>query len=331
MKKIWQYIQYLAARAVSFLVGTMPRSWYFPISRGAAHLLMLFPQMGKVSLQNLAAVFPEKSEAERRKIALGSLANLTLMLCEFFWIREKNRFLPDYVEIDEETRNFVENLRRDGKHGMLFFTPHHGNWEFAGMMLALALKFPVSTVVRSPQNPYIGRILSGGRAVGGIELIHSKGAARGILAAIRKGRSIGLLIDQNTRTRDGGIFVNFFGLPVPVTALPAHLAIRNDLTVAVGGCRHEGKRLLFHLHPLDPPSGGAYADDEALTQAIIARSEEIIRRAPEQYLWMYKRFQYIPRDAGPELAKKYPPYAKVADEAFYDQRARRKKYEENQA
>lgn len=322
MKKIWQYIQYLCAAGTGAFIGHWPRSWYGPVSRGIARILCLIPQLGKVSRQNLRAAFPEKTEKEIRRIAFLSLANLVQVLCEFFWIRKHPHIhLPDIIEAEPVIDGVLRKLHPEPGRGILFFTPHFGNWEFAGQLLAVGYKFPMSTIVRSPQNPYIGRMLAEGRTVENVELIQSKGAARGIVKSLKAGRCIGLLIDQNVRIREGGAFVNFCGLPVPVTTMPAGLARKSDLDVFVGGCRHEGKGFYFSGNAL-PKRASEYESDEALTQAIIYEIEKLVRANPEQYLWMYKRFQYIPRDADEDLKKRYPPYATVAKPSFYDQRER---------
>ncbi len=324
MKKIWQYIQYLCAAGTGALVGSLPRSLYGAISRGIARILMLIPQLGRVSVQNLRAAFPEKTEKEIRHIAFLSLANLVQVLCEFFWIRRhKKVHLPDIIDADPEIDAILRDLHPEAGKGILFFTPHFGNWEFAGQLLAVGYDFPMSTIVRSPQNPYIGKMLAEGRTVKNVELIQSKGAARGIVKALKAGRCIGLLIDQNVRVREGGVFVDFFGLPVPVTAMPAGLARKSDLDIFVGGCYHVGNEFRFTGTAL-PKRAAEYESDEALTGAIIYEIEKLVRAHPEQYLWMYKRFQYIPRSADESLKKKYPPYATVAKPSFYDQRERGK-------
>ena len=323
MKRFFQYLVALAARAAGGLVGMLPRSWYFPAARGLAHVLYLFPAFGGVSFQNVRAAYPDAGRAEWRRMAKGSIENLLVTLCEFFWLRHhKDVFLPDLIEVSPCTREVVTDYLAHPGNGVLFVTPHHGNWEFAGQMLSLGFHFKVSTIVRSPQNPFIGELLSKGRGVSGVELIESKGAARGFVSALKNGRAIGLLIDQNTRVRDGGDFVNFYGLPVPMTQLPARLARRNGLRIAFGGVYREGTRLFMDAVLL-PKECSEYASDLELSQAIMERIETLVRRHPEQYLWMYRRFQYIPADADEALKKRYPDYAVAARPSFYAQSARR--------
>jgi len=322
MKRFFQYLVYLAARGAGWLIGICPRSWYFFFGKVVAVLLFPIPAFGGISLQNVRAAYPDMDDRERKKIAKGSIANLIVSLCEFFWAKHhKEIFLPDMIEFSPRLQTMMASGHDDPHGGIIFITPHHGNWEFAGQMLSLKFRFKVSTIVRSPQNPYIGKLLSDGRMVDGVELIFSKGAARGIVSALKDGRTIGLLVDQNTRVRDGGDFVNFYGLPVPMTQLAAHLARKRDLRLMIGGVYREGRKLFMDgLEPELPCP--EYTSDLELSQVIMNKIEDIVRLHPEQYLWMYRRFQNIPKEADEALKARYPKYAAIPKASFYEQSAR---------
>ena len=233
MKKISFYLQYLAVISVVRIFHRLPRGFFFFLGRVFSRVLFLMPQMGRISMMNLAVVFPEKTESERRKIALKSLENLIVSLCEFFWCKGKN-VSGTLLDFEPETDAALEAGRRHPLPGAIFVTPHIGNWEFAGMALAIYGRFPLATIVRSPRNPWLNRLISSGRMVEGVKIVYSKGAVRGMVSALREGRSVGILIDQNTRLSQGGDFVDFFGLPVPVSMAPAHLARRDNRFTAVG-------------------------------------------------------------------------------------------------
>ena len=265
---------------------------------------------------NVRAAFPEKSEKERRRIVRKSLENLFISLCEFFWCKGKKGVVASLMDIPEQARKDAIAGYGDGRQGAIFLTPHLGNWEFAGITLGSTMGFRMATVVRSPRNPYLDKLISSGRMVENVEIIHSKGAVRAIAHALKDGKSIGILIDQNTRLRDGGAFVRFFGLPVPVSMTPAHFARKDNRFIAVGATVRIGRRFRAILRTL-PRSASDYASDEELTQELMDISMELIRQYPEQYLWLYRRFQNIPPDAPEELKKKYPPYASIPGEKFF--------------
>ncbi len=326
--KLFEILQqktvYLAVLAAFFLLRLVPMR----LSRAVAPLFgwigYFTPGFGDIALMNLRAAFPEKSEGEIREIARASFAHLFLTFMEFFWVKGRPEEFKRITFCDEECKRTAKMAKESGAPGMIFVTPHAGNWEYAGMTLALLLDFKVGIVVRTARNPYLDKFISSGRMVEGIRVIHSKGAVRGMVHAIEDGYAVGTLIDQNTRARDGGVFVDFFGLPAPVSRAPAAMARKNGYFVAVGSTRRlpDGS-VVAQFKPSSKPVS-EYASDEELTQDIMAMSEEFIRRAPEQYLWFYKRFQYIPPDASEELKKRYPAYAKVADERFFDKGAARR-------
>ena len=137
MKKAWQYLQYLGAAGTARFIALFPRSWYFPFARFLARFLMLIPQMGRVSVQNVHAAYPDLPENECRAMARSGIANLLVTMCEFFWLnRRKKITVTDLVETDPETDAMMADLLKDSQagKGTLFITPHHGNWEFSGQL-----------------------------------------------------------------------------------------------------------------------------------------------------------------------------------------------------
>jgi KDO2-lipid IV(A) lauroyltransferase len=129
-----------------------------------------------------------------------------------------------------------------------------------------------------------------------------------VIAAIRKGTSIGFLIDQNLSPKHGGIFVDFRGLPVPSSPLPAIVALRYGVQLVSGTCvRKANGRFKMQLSPVPVTKDD---DKFSLTQKIIAANESLIVKYPEQYIWLYQRWKYIPSDIPTDLKAKYPYYAK---------------------
>jgi KDO2-lipid IV(A) lauroyltransferase len=138
---------------------------------------------------------------------------------------------------------------------------------------------------------------------------------------MREGMNIGLLIDQNTKVRAGGVFVDFFGLPVPSSKAPAELArfalnneIKADIVFGIS-LRDENGILIGQVKSLQKPF--EQYDDREMIQELTNISEEFIRKYPEQYLWLYKRFAHIPRDIDEERKIRYPFYARTVKKSFY--------------
>ena len=144
---------------------------------------------------------------------------------------------------------------------------------------------------------------------------------------MREGCGIGLLIDQNTRVRDGGCFVNFFGLPVTSSKSPASLkrfcdANNIPAVIAYGTSIREADGKIHAKMEYLPKPFDEYENDEAVLQALMDLSEKYIRRYPEQYLWFYHRFQNIPAGIPEEVRRRYPYYAAEPPPTFYDKRAK---------
>ncbi|MBO4489828.1 MAG: hypothetical protein J5944_00535 [Lentisphaeria bacterium] len=316
MRNFFAYIVYLLVLLLTAIVRRLPRSLFFFLAPGFAWAAYCLPNVGGIARMNVRVAFPEKTEKERCRIVRKSLENLFISICEFFWCKGKKGVVVSLMDFPEQTTRDVEKGRGDGRCGALFLTPHMGNWEFAGITLGSGLGFRLGTVVRSPRNPYLDRLITSGRMVENVEIIHSKGAVRTIARALKDGKSIGILIDQNTRLRDGGAFVQFFGLPVPVSMTPAHFARKDNRFIAVGAAVRVGKRFRAVLRTVSRPAS-EYASDEELTQELMNITMGLIREYPEQYLWLYRRFQNIPPDAPEELKKKYPAYASVPGEKFF--------------
>ena len=155
----------------------------------------------------------------------------------------------------------------------------------------------------------------------GLEIIFSEGAVRAAIKALKSGRGVGTLIDQNTKGRYGGTFVNFFNIPVASSTAPANLKSYCDAhdipAVIIYGTsvRHADGKVYAHSAYLPKPFH-EYKDEVEVLQALMDMSEEFIRKYPDQYLWFYRRFQYIPQGATDELKAKYPFYAKMASNHF---------------
>lgn len=326
LKKFRYFLEYLIVASAMKAVGGLSYTSLRKIARFLAVPLAKLSSVGGLCRMNVKAAFPEKGEDEVREIAGKSLENLFLTLLEFLWIRKHPEKLEELVDLSQSDECAKEGLEKCGDNtGVILITPHLGNWEFSGRILAQIYHFPMATIVRKARNPYLDTLISSGRkGEDSVEIIHSEGAARAMKQALKMGKSIGILIDQNTKGRDGGIFVNLFGLPVPVSRAPAVLGRKQNRFYALGTTlRNEDGTFRAILKKL-PREAASCETDEELIQLITDETEKMIRMAPEQYLWFYKRFQYIPEGTPDEIRKRFPSYAKPPSRGFYSNRERGK-------
>ena len=328
MKKIREFVLYCAAMLSYYTIRSLP-GWAVPVTaRFLARIAWMVPGVSKLVCANIKCAFPDWDKKKIRKVGFESIFNMLWNMIEFFWTDgrperiERCYVMPDCLR--EKLQNFARNDVR-----MLYVSSHHGSWEGSGIMATYHAKVKMAAIAKPVKNKYLNKFFND-RVRGiaaGFEVIFSKGAMRSCVSALRDGKSIAILVDQNTRVRDGGVFVNFFGVPSPSSSGPIGLKrycdARNIPCAIMFGIslRHaDGK--LYALSEDLPKPFEEYESDAEILQALLDISEKYIREYPEQYLWLYKRFQHIPPDASEELKKRYPYYAKVPNAHFFSKLAR---------
>lgn len=287
----------------------------FIISSFCGFFLYLLPSVRCIAKANLKIFFPEKTELEISTIARKSVYNIVLSVAELFWFSGRPEKIKQYLDFDQAIAREWEACVNNGR-GLIYVCMHFGNWELAGLMVRAFINDKFAVIAREVRNPRLDELINNSRCTGGNRVIPAKGAVKEMMKALKEGYALATLADQNTRVRDGGIFVDFLGLPVPVSRVPAMFGRKMNATVVVSGCMRVGNRYKSYFEKL-PKETRDYASDLEMTQALMKIIEGIIRKDPEQYLWFYKRFQNIPIDADEELIKKYPYYAELTTERFY--------------
>lgn len=334
LTKIRDFLVYLAILIPYKLLRLMP----YCVVKGVAWIcgsaMNLIPSIRKLVRANIRTAFPEYSAAEVAAVARRSLHNLALNMAEFVWLNGRSdRIERCYVLPEDITERLKGHVAR--KERIIFVNPHLGSWEASGVMAPYYAGVDMVAIAKPVRNPYLNRLLNSGNRekVKGLEIIFSNGAIRAATRALREGRGVGTLIDQNTRVRDGGSFVEFFGLPVPSSTAPAHLmkyCLAHDIPAVIvygTSVRHEDGRVYAHSDYLPKPFA-EYRDETEVLQDLMRISESYIRRYPDQYLWFYRRFQNIEPDCPETLKKRYPYYAKVVGPHFYRKTARDVRAEE---
>ena len=255
----------------------------------------------KLIRANLKVAFPDMEPCQIRALARKNVYN-----CTWNWI--------DFIRLlrhPERIEGFVEeyDIPDDLPSPAILCIPHIGSWELLAQAIPSRMKGKSAAVAALFPYRKLNDILARSRTVNGLGIIPREGAVRGMLEVLRKGTNVGILIDQNLSPKHGGLFVDFFGLPVPTSPLPALAAQRRKVALASSACiRNPNGKFRIIVRPIREP-----APDESLkevTQRIIAANEELIREWPEQYTWLYKRWFYTPLDLEPERVAKLPFYAK---------------------
>ena len=287
------------------LIRCLPLAFNRLLARAIGHLLFCIPSYRRVIVANLAVAFPDWDSAHRLNVGRQSLQNIALSFLESMWLLSHPKRIGELFSIDTKTLAAAQSQQQP----IVFVSPHLGNWELVQMGLN-ANDIPCSAIAAPITNAYLQSQLHRCRTAYGGEVIASRGAARGILSAFKNMRSIAMLIDQNTKTREGGIYVRFFDLPVPVSRAPAVFARRVNAAIVVIFCiRQSNNTYVLQCRTLSKPVGD-YTDDQEVTQEITSHQEALIRQFPEQYLWLYQRWRYIPSDWPQDQTTAYPYYCK---------------------
>lgn len=245
----------------------------------------------RTALDNVARAFPGRSELECQNLARGVFEHFGSVLLELlrFGGYSAEQVLAA-VEIEGAER--VDAAYQQGR-GVFFFTGHFGYWEMHA--IAHALRFhPVSVLARPLDNPRLHGMLERTRTMTGNTVIYRQGAVRRMLQELANNRGIAVLIDQHLHTPDV-VYVDFFQRPAATTSALAALALRTGAAVIpVFALPLPGGRYrLVYEHPVTPPNAESPDAIREFTQRCTDVLEMYVRRHPEQWLWMHRRWRDV--------------------------------------
>jgi KDO2-lipid IV(A) lauroyltransferase len=293
-------LEYAAAWPFIKILGAMPRplSRAFAIGISQAVYLLHF-RLRQVGMRNLAMVFPEKSEAERARILRGVFASLGRQLAELCQFPKYTPENIDEVVAYEGLENYERAYAR--RKGVLFLTAHFGGWELSAFAHSLHGHW-LHIVMRPMDNQYLDRLLQNYRTMHGNKTVAKDDFVRGLLAAMKAGETVGILMDTNM-TPPQGIFVDFFGIPACTASGLARIALRTDAAVVPGFTIWDPALRKYRLR-FDPAlelirSGDLEADIAANTQLFTRVIEEYVRKYPDQWLWVHRRWKTRPDGQAP--------------------------------
>ncbi len=290
-----EWIEYAAVWAILKGLGTLPRSLARSIAAGVVRIIYaLLPRLRKTAQVNLRIAFPEWSEAQRKVVVRGMLRNLGWMAAEFArFPKYTKENIAQIVALDGH-ENFLEGQRR-GK-GVLYLTGHIGAWELSSFAHAL-YGFPLHYMARRIDNPRIDALVNGYRCLSGNRPIFKNESARVMLKVLKEAGTIGILADQNTMPQEGA-FVDFFGKMASTTTGIARMALHTDAAVVPGYAIWDEASGKYRLR-FEPPlelirTGDMERDVFENTQKFTKVIEQIIRKYPEQWVWVHGRWNTRP-------------------------------------
>ena len=283
-------LEFAAVRLVATVVSLLPMR---VVRRCGAALGRLAYALDaahrRIALENLAAAFPSRPARERRMLARAMFAHFGSLLLELL---KFGTYTPDQMlaAIDVEGEERASQAYQQ-ERGVLFFTGHFGYWEIQGIVEPL-LGHPISVLARPLDNARLNEMLERIRTRTGNSVIYRQGAVRKILRELAANHGVALLIDQHLHTPDA-IYVDFFRRPAATTSALAALALRTGAPVVPVFALPlpSGRYRLVYEHPVDPPHADTPDAVREFTQRCTDVLEMYVRRHPELWLWMHRRWR----------------------------------------
>ena len=294
------WLEYAAVWLLLKGLGFLPRPLARRLAaRVAGILYALSPKLRKTAETNLRIAFPEWTGAQRDAVIGGMVRNLGWMAAEFARFPKYSREDIEEIVVLDGNENFVDG-RKQGK-GVLILTGHIGAWELSSFAHAL-YGYPLHFMARPLDNQRIDALVNSYRCSSGNRAIFKNESARVMLKILKDAGTIGVLADQNTML-DEAVFVDFFGKSASTTTGIARVALHTDAAVVPGYAVWDesiGKyRLRFEPAMELIRTGDAERDIRENMQRFTKVIEDIIRKYPDQWVWVHGRWSVRPKGEPP--------------------------------
>ena len=251
-------------------------------------------RLRRVGIRNLELAFPDMTAPDREAILRSEYRNLGYLLAEFCKMPGYTPATANPFVRYEGLENYI--AARDRGKGVLVLTGHLGAWELSSFYHSL-MGMPMGMVIRRLDNPLVDEFVNRIRCLHGNRVIHKDDFARGLIASMRAGETVGILMDTNM-TPPQGVFVPFFGVLACTASGMARIAAKTGATVLPGFLLWEQSEQRYVLHfgkELDViRTGDPEQDALANTASFTAAIEQYIRQYPEQWLWLHRRWKTRP-------------------------------------
>ncbi|HJX94602.1 MAG TPA: lysophospholipid acyltransferase family protein [Candidatus Acidoferrum sp.] len=291
-----EWFEYAPVWLILKILGALPRR----VARGFAAtvtslLFSLQPKLQKTAEFNMRLAFPDWADAQRKDATRKMVRNLGWMAAEFARLPRLTKENIEDVVILEGHENFLEGQRR-GK-GVLYLTGHIGAWELSSFAHAL-YGYPLHYMARPLDNKRLDTLVNQYRCSSGNLPIFKNESARVVLRILKDSGTVGILADQNTLPAEGA-FVDFFGKVACTTTGLARVALHTGAAVVPGYAYWDETVQKYRLR-FEPPvelirTGDTERDVFENTRRFAKVIEEIIRRHPDQWIWVHKRWKTRPK------------------------------------
>jgi len=299
-------LEWLVCASFAWIIPRMPRRLCVAVANCLGAVAYHVDGRGRrVALANLACVFPERPEPERRMIARRSYQNFARTMLDLFWGRRLTTAnWRQWIAVEGDTETFC---REAHEHGAVSMCIHWGNFEWSSHAVGF-LGVPTLIVAETFKNPRLSAVFNSSREISGHTIIPQENSMIRLLKVVKRKGAAGMLVDLTLRPDQAAVPIEAFGRKMCVTFMHAVLAQRGGARmVPVDGIPLPDGRCRIVINPALPIPPDATLPE--IAQACWDFYETRIRERPELYLWAYKHWRFRPRDAAPE---DYPFYANVS-------------------
>jgi KDO2-lipid IV(A) lauroyltransferase len=290
-----EWLEYAAIRVSLKVLEILPQGAARWLASAVARVLyVLSAKLRKTAEFNLRLAFPEWAESQRQQVIRNMTTNLGRMAAEFARMPKYSAANIQELVVLEGHENFLQG-HEQGK-GVLYLTGHIGAWELSSFAHAL-YGYPLHYMARPLDNRKLDELVNRYRSLSGNRPIYKNESARLMLKVLKDAGTVGILADQNTMPSEG-VFVDFFGTPACSTAGLARVALHTGAAVVPGYAYWDEAikkyRLRFELPVELVRTGDNERDIFENTQKFTKVLEEIIRKYPDQWVWVHGRWNTRP-------------------------------------
>ena len=286
---------YLVVRVIVCIVQAVPTAWAFGFANLLAAVAYRVDKRHRnVAADNLRHAFPERSDAAIDRIVRDCYRHFATVLIEMLLLPRKMR-VANWRNYGSMVNGGPVVAGLLDRRPLLIVTAHFGNWELAGYALGV-FGFRTFAIARVLDNPYLDRFLQKFRQATGQTVIAKKDDFDRLTTVLQSGGKVATLADQDAGPR--GVFVEFFGRPASAHKAVALMAMEFDAKMVVIGVPRIGSNFHYEItgeDEIDPRDYAGRPDAvKAITQRYHAALERLIRRHPEQYFWLHRRWKTQP-------------------------------------
>ncbi len=283
-------LEFTAVQAATKVIQSLSAHTVVKIGRRLGLFVYYFiPIRRRIVLENLQRAMPELSPKERRRIARHTYAMFGQNFFEF--LRTPVR-TPEEIFSRMNIRNaHLLQEAHDSGNGTILMSGHFGNWEILACAV-VALGYPLVVIAKKQRNRLVDEMINSFRRSGGIETVPLGMGVRDFLRALRQNKFVAMLADQEARK--DAVYARFFNIPSATAAGPALLAIKTGAHIIFATCiqRADGDYdVTFEKIDTDDVDGISEENIRIITQRHVSTLEEKIRRWPDHWFWMHKRWK----------------------------------------